>query len=297
MRPSVVVVMSTYNGEKYLRRQLDSVLSQDAVDLDVVVRDDGSQDDTVTILKEYEHSGAIRLIRGRNVGYVKSFFEALSATGNYDYYCFSDQDDIWMPDKVSSAVERLEKLPPGPKLYCSDLLFCDENCEHPHPSHLNKIGLGGQLMLYETICSGNTMVFNHETKDLALVGGADDVFGHDWWFGLVTCALGKVVWDETPHILYRRTGDNTSPTGKNAIELAVYRIRKLVGGGKLPKIRAQIRRFYELYGRMIDDEDLLRKVRNASEGNRFQKAFAGGRYRQKLVDEILLRLVLLLGLL
>lgn len=295
--PSIVVVMSTYNGERYVREQLDSVLSQDVPNLSIVVRDDGSKDDTIQILREYERHGDIRLICGQNEGYVKSFFDVVVAAGNYDYYCFADQDDIWLPDKLSSAVKLMENsAAKGPVLHCSDLFFCDEFCKNPQCSDLNLIGLNGQRMIYETICFGNTMVFNRQMRDLATIGGPTDVFSHDWWFGLVACSLGTLVWDKQPHLLYRRTGNNASPSGMSPAQLAKYRVQKIFGNGKLPRIRQQIRRFYYLYQNQLDPQ-LREIVRNAAEGNRFQKAFAPGRYRQKPGDEVLLRLTLLAGLL
>lgn len=295
--PSVVVVMSTYNGERYIRQQIDSVLSQDVPNLSVVVRDDGSKDDTAQILQGYAQRGDIRLICGDNEGYVRSFFDVLAAAGEFDYYCFADQDDIWMPDKLSSAIKLIqESASSGPVLYCSDLFFCDEFCKNPQRSDLNLIGLNGQRMIYETICFGNTMVFNRQMRDVATVGGPTDVFSHDWWFGLVACSLGTLVWDKEPHLLYRRTGNNASPSGMTPAQLAKYRVQKIFGNGKLPRIQQQIRRFYFLYQDQLNPQ-LREIVKNAAEGSRFQKAFASGRYRQKESDEVLLRLTLLAGLL
>lgn len=294
---SIAVVMSSYNGASYITEQLDSVLTQNIPNLSVIVRDDGSTDGTVQILQQYARRGDIRLICGENEGYVKSFFDVLAAAGDFDYYCFADQDDIWLPDKVSSAIELIqESSASGPVLYCSELLYCDERCENPRRSNLNLVGLDGQKMVYEDICSGNTMVFNREMKELATMGGSKDVFAHDWWFGLVACSLGTLVWDENPHLLYRRNGNNASPSGMSSLRLAKYRVAKIFGNGKLPRIRQQIVRFYSLYGDRLDTQ-LREIVRVAAEGNRFQKAFASGRYRQKRGDEALLRLTLLAGLL
>lgn len=294
---SIAVVMSSYNGADYIVEQLDSILAQNISNLSVIVRDDGSNDGTVQILQQYAQRGDIRLICGENEGYVRSFFDVLAVAGDFDYYCFADQDDIWLSDKVSSAISLIqESSTRGPVLYCSELLYCDEHCKNPQRSKLNFIGLNGQKMVYEDICSGNTMVFNREMKELATIGGAKDIFAHDWWFGLVGCSLGTLVWDENPHILYRRTGNNASPSGMSSLRLAKYRVEKIFGNGKLPRIRKQIRRFYSQYCDQLDPQ-LREIVRVAAEGNRFQKAFAPGRYRQKRGDELLLRLTLLAGLL
>ena len=129
---SIAVVMSSYNGADYIVEQLDSILAQNISNLSVIVRDDGSNDGTVQILQQYAQRGDIRLICGENEGYVRSFFDVLAAAGDFDYYCFADQDDIWPSDKVSSAISLIqESSTRGPVLYCSELLYCDEHCKNP----------------------------------------------------------------------------------------------------------------------------------------------------------------------
>ena len=106
----VAVLLSTYNGEKYVGAQLHSILTQNYKNLVVVVRDDGSKDKTVKIVKEYmENNDNIKLVEGKNLGFIKSFFELLKLE-QADYYAFADQDDIWFPNKISLAVESLNKL-------------------------------------------------------------------------------------------------------------------------------------------------------------------------------------------
>lgn len=289
--------MSTYNGERYLREQLDSILSQDVENLSIVVRDDGSSDGTVSILAEYESRGDIRLIRGENMGYVRSFFAALKAAGNHDYYCFADQDDIWLPDKISAAVTMIEDSHlTGPVLYASELLYCDEKCENPRKSHLNRIGFSPMSMIYEIICSGNTQVLNHELKELVMRPGCERAFGHDWWTGLVAVCFGEIVWDDTPHLLYRRVEDSESPSGMSALQLASYRVRKIFFGGQLSKISKQARQFYSVYGKELQGH-AKEAFEVAVSGGRIRRAFLGGRYRQKKSDELLLRVALLLGFL
>ena len=128
--PKVQILMSTYNGEEFVREQLDSILAQSYPDVDILIRDDGSQDDTFVILKEYEerHSN-IRAYQGENIGVNKSFFELLRKSNQEAAYIgFCDQDDYWLPEKIEKAAEQLERLD-GPALYCSAKTLVDENLE------------------------------------------------------------------------------------------------------------------------------------------------------------------------
>ena len=96
----VAVLLSTYNGEKYVGAQIHSILTQNYKNIEIVVRDDGSKDKTVEIIKEYmQKYSNIVLHQGENLGFIKSFFELLKYE-DADYYAFADQDDIWLPNKI-----------------------------------------------------------------------------------------------------------------------------------------------------------------------------------------------------
>src|SRR4051812_7982425 len=113
----VVLIMSTFNGAKYLREQLDSLRAQ-TVDVVIWARDDGSTDETRVILNEY----GIEHVAGRNIGAADSFMEAIRTcpyTG--DYYGFCDQDDVWMPDKLAVGMEELSMR--GPAMVCSSVII------------------------------------------------------------------------------------------------------------------------------------------------------------------------------
>ena len=106
----VQILMSTYNGEKYIRKQLDSIMNQE-IPVSLYIRDDGSSDKTVDIIKEYESRyDNISHTEGKNIGVVKSFFELFKeASDDADYIALADQDDIWFTDKVRRAVKALLK--------------------------------------------------------------------------------------------------------------------------------------------------------------------------------------------
>lgn len=196
--PSIAVVVSTYNGASYVGNQLDSVLAQDCPNVHIVVRDDGSSDDTLTVLRAYAARGDIELIEGQNVGVVPSFIQLISHVAEeYDYVALCDQDDIWHPDKLSRAIGLLAPRDQSvPQLYCSEYTYCDESMHPTGRSHLNRIGVSFQTQLYENMVSGNTCVCNRRLAELTAAAGTTGVYCHDWWISLIACALGELVFDD-----------------------------------------------------------------------------------------------------
>ena len=106
----IAVLMCTYNGEKYLKEQIDSIQNQKGVSVFIYVRDDGSKDKTIDILEEYQQKGGLKWFRCKNVGPAVGFMELLyqTARNDFDYFAFSDQDDIWLETKLLNATERIE---------------------------------------------------------------------------------------------------------------------------------------------------------------------------------------------
>ena len=107
---SIIILMSTYNGEKYLKAQIESLLSQ-TIKVEILVRDDGSTDSTQQILDDYAQRGMLKWYSGKNLGSGKSFFDLACKAPDADFYAFADQDDIWENKKVELAVQQLMKLP------------------------------------------------------------------------------------------------------------------------------------------------------------------------------------------
>lgn len=296
--PNIAVVLSTYNGERHLAEQLESVLSQDTGRPFVLVRDDGSTDGTLALLEGYERAGKIALLRGENLGVVGSFLDAIARVpSGYDYIALCDQDDVWHPDKLSRALEVLgEGESSVPRLYCAEYVFCDADMKPLGRSHLNRIGVSLPTMLYENMVSGNTTVINRALADLIVRAGGEGVYCHDWWIALVASALGEIFFDDFACLEYRRTGSNASPTGSGRVALLRYRLRTFLGKGELSRVTRQLERLYELYLDQMPPERarlLARFVR----GGRLSKALAPVRLRQKLGEELVLRALFVLGML
>ena len=122
----VQILMSTYNGERYLAEQLDSIFRQTWPNIEVLVRDDGSKDATLEILNEYQKKHAnLYVFPGTNEGLTRSFLELIQKC-DADYVAFSDQDDYWLENKIEVAVERLAEFD-GPALYCSNQILVDQD--------------------------------------------------------------------------------------------------------------------------------------------------------------------------
>lgn len=205
--------MSTYNGEKYLSEQLDSIFSLAEVETLILIRDDSSTDCSIGIIESYstKHPGRIILIKGDNIGWRKSFFSlALLAQKDYPdfkYFAFADQDDIWLPQKLKRGVDTLKQLPEGPKLYCSNVI-----------QYKNGVALGKlrnvsikpsfKGCLIRNYATGCTMVFNRRLLNLVCSEPPQIKIAHDYWFYMVACLCGSVVIDDESFIWYRLHDSN-----------------------------------------------------------------------------------------
>lgn len=296
----VCVMLSSYNGEKYISEQIDSILAQELpeqCDLSLIVRDDGSTDSTIDILVEYEGRGLLTLIQGENLGVTGSFFALLNHTaGKYDYYSFSDQDDRWHEDKMFRALSVLSRKDKNiPHLYCSEYYYCDENLGSPVPSAHNKIDPRVSLLLFENTISGNTIVFNDALASCVIQAGCNGIYCHDWWVALVASAVGDIEYDDQFYSLdYRRDGRNVSPTGSGQLRLLRYRIKHFIAGDELSIIGKQITKFASAYRGKLSKHDV--KILDVCTSNsRIKKAFLPVRLRQTISGEFMLRMLFLTG--
>jgi glycosyltransferase involved in cell wall biosynthesis len=211
----VAVLMGTLDGERFLAEQLDSIAAQTHLNWKVWASDDGSQDHTHTILEAYRAkwgSDRLSLLPGPAKGLAANFLSlACDARIQADYYAYSDQDDIWEPDKLSRAVGWLETIQPSVHaLYCSRTILVNAVGEETGLSVLHTRPPCFANALVQNIAGGNTMVFNNAARSLLRESGADvPVVTHDWWtYIVVTGCGGKVFYDPHPTIRYRQHGRN-----------------------------------------------------------------------------------------
>lgn len=288
--------MSTYNGERYLPVQLDSILSQQGVDLDLFVRDDGSSDGTVPLLEEYERRGELVLFRGENLGYARSFLKLVTLVPpEYDYIAFSDQDDRWHPDKLERALSSLrDKNPDIPQLYCCDYYYCSADLDIEKPHLHDNASVKFNYVLFGCTVTGNTVVINRTLADRVIDAGCDRIYAHDWWVTLIAAAIGELTYDDFIGLDYRRLTSSTSLSGQSGLLLVFNRIRTFLVNNEIAGIVPQLARLSELFGAEmpIEKRKLLDRV---VYGGRMKKLFTPVRLRRKLFDEIGLRVMFLIG--
>lgn len=213
--------MATYNGERFLAEQLDSFEAQTHQNWRLVVSDDGSTDGTMAILEAYQKrwgQARMQIRTGPRVDFRKNFLSMMCDPGiRSDFYAYSDQDDVWLPEKLAVAVAHLLGQDESvPHVYGGRTIYVDVN--------LNEIGRSPEFCyprsfrnaLVQSIAGGNTMVFNQAAKALLERAGVQQIISHDWWtYQLVEGAGGRVYFDLDPYILYRQhpgalVGANTS---------------------------------------------------------------------------------------
>lgn len=212
--PKVLVLMSTYNGEEFLEEQINSILNQKDVELELNIRDDGSSDGTCEVLKKFEGKDNVRIIYGENIGFAESFLKlAVEADKKYDYYAFSDQDDVWLEYKLFYAVELLENRN-IPTLYCSNFWLVDEKLNYIKQEKIFDMdGLTHHnLAITNLRACGNTMVWNEKLHDYIVMYPERKlkINFHDLWIEFMAAMLGEIIIDSRRTILYRQHMNNTS---------------------------------------------------------------------------------------
>lgn len=227
-QPKVAILLCTYHGQHYLAEQLDSFAAQSHTNWEVWASDDGSLDDTHTILQEYQQkwpAGRLSVHFGPAGGFAAHFLSLTCKAGiEADHYAYSDQDDVWEPNKLARAVEWLDTIPKNiPALYCARTRLVDANNNEIGASPLFSKPPSFANALMQNIAGGNTMVFNNAARNLMREAGENlPIITHDWWaYMVVTGCGGKVFYDSEPTLRYRQHDANL--VGMNASWHARFR--------------------------------------------------------------------------
>lgn len=227
------VLMSTYNGQKYLLEQLDSIIKQDNCEVEITVRDDGSSDGTLDILRMFSKSNAnLIYYEGENKRTAKSFIDLIDHSDESEYYAFADQDDVWLKEKLSKAVSILEMDNKNlPILYCSNLVPVDENLNILKNKLLHKrMYLEYEdLLVQPSQIFGCTMVFNKKLRDIIVDADSPEKFlMHDLWVALVATGCGgKIILDDNAYILYRQHKDSQIGANISVKQRWNYRLHRI----------------------------------------------------------------------
>lgn len=248
MESKILIMLSTYNGQRYIREQLDSLYAQKDVDIHILVRDDGSKDYTVSILHEYQQKyGRMTIHVDENVGAAMSFYTLISYASKevdkYDYFAYADQDDVWLSDKLNSAVKMLDRSEAKTKLYfCLPELVDAELNILPSKSPCVANNLKGNIVTSHIL--GCTQVFNGHLIRLVSMyrpNAQDRVPLHDGWTALVAYAFdADVIFDTTKRIKYRQHGNNVVGANNRIIEVQKARLTRYFNGQSLKSGKCQL---------------------------------------------------------
>ncbi len=270
---TVAIVMTTYNGEKYVEEQVKSILSSSYQDFELFVFDDGSKDSTLSKLERYEkeYPGQVRVIRNEsNYGVTMNFIQAL-AKMTADYIMFSDQDDVWLPNKIGITLKRMRHMEAqlskeNPLAVFTDALVVDQNLSTINSSffcsgHLNPRKTDLAHLLMENKLIGCTVMVNAALRK-KLQGNRlpQHARYHDWWVALIAASFGKIGFVEESTLLYRQHGGNmVGDSGfaayfKNRVS-ALKKQREALNA-----LYQQADEFLNIYGSQLD-EDTRRTIR------------------------------------
>ena len=297
----IQILLSTYNGEKYLREQLDSFtrLSNFGA-VKVLIRDDGSTDSTPEILREYSEKYGFEIYYGQNLGLNLSLHTLIKKRDkSCDYFAFSDQDDVWLEDKLLRAEETLSALDASvPTLYCAPSYIADEALDIKGVTFIPKRKLSFYNAMIQNVCIGHTEVMNGALMDLLAREYSDDIMVTDYWTYLLASVSGKIVYDTKPTTLYRQHGKNVIGYESSRMRALKVRINR-VKSKKSTKNARQLLAFITLYKDIISKEYLFEAERFfASQKNFFSRllyVFKSKAYRQTKIETLIFRLMYLFG--
>lgn len=274
---NVSILLSTYNGSKYILEQLESLRLQSFSDFTLYVRDDGSSDDTLELIKNYKGLDVVILEDSHgNVRPAKSYLHMLSEIES-DVYFFCDQDDYWFPDKIYNTLKMLESvedISKTPILVHTELELVDQN--------LNKLGsnfheadgvnptqfIESNKIYVENCVVGCTSAFNRAARDICIENfnlKFDFIAMHDWWVALCVRNCGRIYYDNNPSISYRQHSSNVSGSSySKKFTLKSISLERII---KVRTMKLNIIRQLETYQRVF------LQVRNCKEKKLVKKIF------------------------
>jgi len=292
----VVVLMSTYQGEIFVAEQIQSILLQLPPEGRLMVRDDGSRDNTVRVVRSIQDP-RISFACGPNMGFAGSFFALMKcAPADAEMIMLSDQDDVWLPNKIERAWHQIAAAGETPMLYCAR--------QHLVDRELHPIGLSlacprrpsFENALTENIVTGCTAALNPAALALVLqLGDASRIHFHDWWMYLVVSAFGSVVVDPVPTVMYRQHAANVVGRGAG-LRRYLVNLKFMRRKSWIHIMFSQIENFRAAHGAALTpaQRTLLERTFNPSSAAAIARLIAfPRRYRQTLRDDVLLRLLMI----
>ena len=304
--PSVHIILAAYNGSKYIREQLDSLLAQTYPNISIYIRDDGSKDDTVSVIRDYiaDHPSSKKITLldngGENLGCPASFYRILQECPTADYYAFCDQDDIWYPDKIKWAVEKLEAQtrPDRPGVYFSGCEYYTDTGEFLRHSSVQKEHIALTDVLYYTPASGFVIVFNERARqDLILkVNPGKEL--HDRWLLRGAACFGTIIPDPRRSATHIRHSDAVTAEDSSDSNLLRSFLKNEIGGTAMTDCKDCLAYFQQAFGKKLSvsqQKTLSLFTAKNSLPRQLRKLFYPHRLRARLAGEIANRILFLIG--
>lgn len=272
----IAIIMGTYNGEKYIKEQIDSILSQDYAGWKLFIFDDGSKDNTEKIVNEYVKNYPDKIYFRKNkinFGAAGNFFNGIKEVATKlapeaEYFCFADQDDVWVKDKLSRSLAKIKQIEDGkPALVFSDVAITDKNLTITAASYfeaekVDRTKISLNYLLMENKLIGGTVMINKALVGLELRAEEIGLVPHkkakmhDWWFGLIAAGLGKIGYVEG-FTEYYRQHENNVVGGGNFTSYLKARISKIHENRmRIRENIAQGEGFLRYFGEYLDEPEL-----------------------------------------
>lgn len=267
--------MSTYNGEKYIRAQLDSILRQKTeFGITLRIRDDGSKDSTCAVIEEYmaRYPDTIELIKGKNIGCNASFFSLLRNAEGYDFYSFSDQDDVWLSGKLQTACTAIGHVDADiPVLYASVSYLVHDDLIPYGTTRKKERSFSMYNTIIQNICPGHTQVMNGKLVELLKKPiDTSRIYVYDSWITNIANLYGKVMFDNLPHTYYRQYDGNQLGSGVGRLGQLIAS-RKRISSGDGTKYRKQIEYFVEMNSAKLKEAGYYEEIRDFIKADSFMK--------------------------
>lgn len=297
----IAVLMSTYNGEKYIEEQIDSILNQNCeYFFHLFIRDDGSTDKTLEIIDRYVKMKKVTLIQGENLRTAKSFMELMYSVKNYDYYSFADQDDCWNLDKLQRAVKKLEGQS-GPCVYFSNAEIVDSKLNNLGRNvYKNKPSTDFETFICSAGALGCTIMYNAEMANIIQGNRKPEIIVlHDSFICRVCLSIGgTLLFDNVPTMKYRQHSNNVLGVSVNKSSVIKQRLKDITTKAKIG-IDLQAEEIISIYSAQIPENNLswLKKIAgyNSSLLNRIRLACSHKTKYESINMAIKFRLSILFG--
>ena len=277
------ILMATYNGEHFIKGQIDSILSQTNTNWKLKIRDDGSKDNTLSILKEYQskYPDKIEIVEDNkgNVGVINNYSILLSRA-NADYTMFCDQDDVWLPFKIEITLKKMqviEKLNPDkPVLVHTDMKVVDSNLNVISESFFKFQRLNPNIkkvnsLVIQNNVTGCTSMFNKKLKGRIKLPLSEHVIMHDWYIALNAAVFGVIEHIPQVTMLYRQHGSNS-------VGAKGYGLRYVLRKARAILINDAIRHCQRQVANIETDNEAVRAFLNLRNINLFERKVAMFKY-------------------